>query len=78
MKTKTPTQLLYNYCERRFDLQDEYYEDKITRTQRFVAWALVGVCVIFFGLTCLLANHVDNLQNQMIDTGCLYENRTEY
>lgn len=68
-KTKTPVQLLHKYCERRFNLQDEYYEGKI-KTMK--CWTIMG----FILTTCILiglATSLDTLQNRLTTMESLYE-----
>lgn len=73
-KTKTQIQLLREYCDNRFDLQDNYYESKMKSMKRWTIIAFVFVTCILIGL----ATTVDKTEKQVFaQEGCYEECRAD-
>lgn len=67
--TKTKIDALKEYCDRRFDLQDEYYESKMKTMKRWTIIAFAFVTVLLIGLSTTL----DHTEKRVATMEGLYE-----
>lgn len=58
-------QILREYCERRWDNQDKYYGDSISRLYRNIVWVTVFMLVSLVSLMIGVNSEIHKLQNRV-------------
>ena len=59
---QTEVEILREYCERRWDNQDEYYEECLSRLNRNIILGLVLMFIFMVGTIIAFAHDVTSLQ----------------